>query len=214
MEISVKRSLDVLLSGIALIVLAPILFAVGIMVSMESPGGPLFRQVRVGRERKRFRINKFRTMTVRADADLGSFDAGDEQRVTRIGAFLRATKIDELPQLWNVLVGEMSLVGPRPEVPKWTEIHRERWDRILADRPGLVDEASLEFRHEQLLLAASDDPEALYRDVILPRKLELSEAYARERTFLIDLRLILKTLWTLARRATGSSAPDAGQSRP
>ena len=207
-----KRSLDMLLSGTALLMLAPILVLVGILVSLESPGGPLFRQVRVGRNRIPFRINKFRTMTERTGADLGSFDAGDARRITRLGAFLRRTKIDELPQLWNVLVGDMSLVGPRPEVPKWTRIHPERWDRILGVRPGITDPASLEFRGEERLLADAEDPETLYREVILPRKLELSETYVRERTLACDVLLVFRTVGALLGRRTGSRAPDPGQS--
>lgn len=207
-----KRTFDVIVSAVGLLIAVPLLLAIGILVTATSPGGPFFRQTRVGRHRRPFRILKFRTMTVRPDAANGSFDAGDRSRVTRVGRFLRRIKLDELPQLWNVLVGEMSLVGPRPEVPKWTEVHRARWDRVLSARPGLTDPASIRYRDEESILAASDDPESTYRDEILPRKLDLAEEYVRDRTFLGDLMLLFITARAVLAVRTGSRHSYGGES--
>jgi len=127
----------------------------------------------------------------------GEFDAGDTSRVTSVGRFLRKTKLDELPQLWNVLKGDMSLVGPRPEVRKWVEVYPERWARVLTVRPGITDPASIEFRHEEKLLATSQDPERTYRDEILPRKLALYEQYVATWSFWGDIAILIKTFWTV-----------------
>ena len=208
-----KRCLDIIVSAVGAIILAPLLLIITVLVGITSRGGPFFRQTRVGRNRRPFRILKFRTMAVRPDAVSGSFDAGDRSRVTRIGGVLRRTKLDELPQLWNVLVGDMSLVGPRPEVPKWTEVHRTRWDRVLSVRPGLTDPASIRYRDEESILAASDDPESTYRDEILPRKLDLAEAYVRERSFLGDLTLLFATARAVLGPRTGFPTPDGRESR-
>ena len=207
-----KRCFDIMVSLVGTLVLSPLLICIAILVAVTSRGGPFFRQTRVGRNRRPFKICKFRTMTVRPEAVNGSFDAGDRSRVTRVGRLLRRTKLDELPQLWNVLVGEMSLVGPRPEVPKWTEVHRTRWDRVLSVRPGLTDPASIAFRNEEELLAASNEPDSTYRDEILPRKLELAEQYVRDRSFLGDLALIFSTARAVLAPGTGFQAPDGGES--
>ena len=207
-----KRTFDVIVSAVVLLIATPLLLGIGILVTTTSPGGPVFRQTRIGRHRRPFKILKFRTMTVHHAAAAGSFDAGDRSRVTRIGRPLRRTKLDELPQLWNVLVGDMSLVGPRPEVPKWTEVHRPRWDRVLSVRPGLTDPASIRYRDEESILAASDDPESTYRDEILPRKLDLAEQYVRDRSFLGDLTLLFATARAVLGPGTGFPAPDGGES--
>ena len=207
-----RRVIDLALSASALVLISPLLLVIGALVACTSPGGPLFRQTRVGRYRRPFTLLKFRSMSVHPGTEEGSFDPGDHRRVAGVGRVLRRFKLDELPQLWNVLVGDMSLVGPRPEVPEWTEIHPEEWDVVLSVRPGLTDPASLEFRHEETLLARSDDPRALYRDVILPRKLELSGHYVRHRTMGGDMALLLRTVLALPGRPTGSRVPDPGQS--
>ncbi|GAO28538.1 bacterial sugar transferase [Geofilum rubicundum JCM 15548] len=134
-------------------------------------------------------------MTVVKEAASGSFDAGDSSRVTRVGRWLRKSKIDELPQLWNVLVGDMSLVGPRPEVQKWVAVYPERWQVVHSVRPGITDNASIEFRNEEALLATSDAPETTYKEVVLPQKLALYENYVRQNSFLGDIRIIFKTIW-------------------
>ena len=206
-----KRTFDVIVSAVVLLIATPLLLGIGILVTTTSPGGPFFRQTRIGRHRRPFKILKFRTMTVHHAAAAGSFDAGDRSRVTRIGRPLRRTKMDELPQLWNVLVGDMSLVGPRPEVPKWTEVHRARWDRVLSVRPGITDPGSLEFRDEERTLAESKDPETLYRDVVLPRKLDLAEEYVRDRSFAGDLMLLIATARAVLAVRTGSRHSDGGE---
>lgn len=196
----VKRVFDLLVASFGLVLLGPLLATIALIVATSSPGGALFRQTRIGRDRRPFLIVKFRTMTTAAGAEQGRFDLGSTARVTAIGAWLRRTKMDELPQLWNVLVGDMSLVGPRPEVPRWTECHRERWDVVLTVRPGITDPASIEFRDEERLLAASEDPERTYRDSILPRKLEIAERYVNERTFAGDAAILLRTAAAIFRR--------------
>jgi lipopolysaccharide/colanic/teichoic acid biosynthesis glycosyltransferase len=209
-----KRVFDLAVSSASLLLLSPLLCAIGLMVASTSDGGAFFRQVRIGRCGQPFRIVKFRTMTEASGAEKGSFEPGSTARVTAVGRVLRATKLDELPQLWNVLRGDMSLVGPRPEVPRWTQVHRERWAVVLQVRPGITDPASLEFRDEERLLAAMPDPEAAYRDEILPRKLELAERYVRERSFAGDLAILVRTALAIFRR---SSPPDTlvdpGESR-
>ncbi|MGA1630767.1 MAG: sugar transferase [Phycisphaerales bacterium] len=209
-----KRVFDLAVSATLLLVLSPLLVVIAIAVATTSPGGALFRQDRVGRGGRPFRIVKFRTMTHASGTEKGSFEPGSTARVTSIGRVLRATKLDELPQLWNVLRGEMSLVGPRPEVPRWTQVHRERWAEVLRVRPGITDPASLEFRDEERILAAKPDPEAAYRDEILPRKLELAERYVRERSFVGDLAILARTAMAIFRRAAPpDTLVDSGESR-
>ena len=136
---------------------------------------------------------KFRTMTVRSGSEKGAFDAGDASRVTKVGRFLRATKLDELPQLWNVIRGDMALVGPRPEVRKWVEVNPERWAIVHAVRPGITDPAAILYRDEEKILANVPDPERFYREEILPRKLDLYVEYVRTRTFWGDLKILGQT---------------------
>jgi lipopolysaccharide/colanic/teichoic acid biosynthesis glycosyltransferase len=170
----------------------------GLIRTLDGPP-VLFRHARIGKAGRSFELLKFRTMAVAAGAEKGSFDLGSSSRVTRLGALLRRTKLDELPQLWNVLKGEMSLVGPRPEVPRWVEAYPERWARVLTIRPGITDPASIEFRNEEAILAAASDPEATYRDVVLPRKLDLYERYVTERSFRGDLGILARTLSAVVR---------------
>lgn len=203
-----KRLLDIVVSAAGLVLLLPLLVLLAIAVAVTSPGGAFFRQTRVGLDRRPFRLVKFRSMAVRQGSEDGSFDAGSTARVTPIGRLIRRTKLDELPQLWNVLVGDMSLVGPRPEVPSWTEVHRERWNRVLSVRPGITDPASIEFRDEESILAASSDPEACYRDEVLPRKLDLAEAYVRDRSLGGDLAIIMRTMAAIVGLGTGTRAAD------
>ena len=199
-----KRTFDLVVSLLALTMAAPLLGAIALSVGLTSPGGVLFRQRRVGRAGRPFSIVKFRTMSVAEDAAKGRFDPGrDGDRITPIGRWLRRTKLDELPQLWNVLRGEMSLVGPRPEVPRWTEVYPERWKVVLSVRPGITDPASIEFRHEEALLAEAEDAELAYRETILPRKLEIAERYVRTRTFAGDLAVLLRTATSIFRRDPG-----------
>ena len=189
-----KRSIDVVVAIGGLVVLLPVLGIVAFSVLISSGHPVLFQQLRVGKGGGLFSLVKFRTMSILRGSERGAFDAGSTRRVTRVGGVLRKTKLDELPQLWNVLRGEMSLVGPRPEVQRWVEVYPERWARVLTMRPGITDPASILYRNEEEILASSSDPEKTYREEILPRKLDCYEAYVREHTFWGDLRIILKTI--------------------
>ena len=195
-----KRILDIVGALPGGVLLSPLLAVVWLAVVLESGLPGLFRQRRMGRGGSEFTLYKFRTMTVQRGTERGSFDVGSSARVTRVGKMLRKTKLDELPQLWNVLVGDMSLVGPRPEVRKWVEAYPEQWTRVLSVRPGITDPASIEFRNEEELLAAAPDPETYYREVILPRKLDLYEEYVETRSFWGDVGILLKTVWAVAGR--------------
>jgi lipopolysaccharide/colanic/teichoic acid biosynthesis glycosyltransferase len=176
-----KRLIDLILSSIGLLVLLPLFLAVSVWVRIDSKGPIFFRQVRVGRAEVRFKIYKFRTMRHDPAAALNGLQitVGHDARVTKAGRFLRASKLDELPQLWNVLIGDMSLVGPRPEVPYYIEKYPVGIkEKILSVRPGITDLASIEFRHESDLLAQAKIPEKTYIEEILPRKLQLALKYA------------------------------------
>lgn len=190
-----KRLLDILASGLGLLVLAPLLLVVALWIKWDSPGPVMFRQERVGRYGRPFFIHKFRSMRVDAPALGPQITIGEDPRITRSGRFIRRSKIDELPQLWDVLRGAMSLVGPRPEVPRYVALYPAALrEVVLSVRPGITDPASLAFRDESERLAAAPDPERLYVEVILPEKLRLSAAYVREASLLTDLKLILGTL--------------------
>jgi lipopolysaccharide/colanic/teichoic acid biosynthesis glycosyltransferase len=148
----------------------------------------------VGKNGKEFIMRKFRTMNIRAGTHQGTFEPGDRTRITNVGRFLRTNKLDELPQLWNVLKGEMSIVGPRPEVRKWVDAYPERWKSILAIRPGITDLASLAYRDEESILHTSLDPKKRYREVILPRKLAIYEEYIKSNSFVGDFIIFVKTI--------------------
>lgn len=190
-----KRLFDMFFSSLGLVALSPLFLIVALWIKLDSPGPVFFRQVRVGRYEKPFRIYKFRTMVDGAEKMGNQITVESDKRVTKTGAFLRKTKIDELPQLINVVKGEMSLVGPRPEVPKYVALYPEEVKRVIfALRPGITDYAAIEFREESLLLQETENPEKKYVEEILPRKIELYEKYARQRTLLVDFMLILKTI--------------------
>jgi lipopolysaccharide/colanic/teichoic acid biosynthesis glycosyltransferase len=192
-----KRLFDVICSALGLLLLSPLLLLAALWVKLDSPGPALFRQTRVGRYGVPFTIHKFRTMRVEPGA---AITVGADPRITRSGHFLRQTKLDELPQLWDVLRGAMSLVGPRPELPRYVELYpADLRERVLAVRPGITDPASLAFSHEAELLAAAADPEREYREVVMPAKLKLSADYAARASLATDLRLILATLARVAR---------------
>jgi lipopolysaccharide/colanic/teichoic acid biosynthesis glycosyltransferase len=196
-----KRAMDLLLSGAALILVAPLMLIIALAVRLNSSGPAFFRQVRVTRGGRPFEILKFRSMfsTPVSDGRLVTVDG--DPRITSVGAFLRRTKLDELPQLINVLKGDMSLVGPRPEVPKYVAMYPPPLRQlILSVRPGITDEASIEFRNESAVLAQADDPEATYLNQILPRKLEMYARYAQHHTLLGDLHILARTLLLVVRR--------------
>ena len=192
-----KRVIDVAAAGAGLGLLWPVLAAAAVAVKLSSPGPVLFRQERIGRYGRPFRILKFRSM--RAGANGPAVTASGDERVTPVGRLLRRYKLDELPQLWNVLVGEMSLVGPRPEVPRYVDRFPADYERILAIRPGITDRAALEYRDEESVLAGAADPEAAYVDVVLPAKIALYHRYLDEMSLRTDLALVLRTLAVLPR---------------
>ena len=175
-----------------LLLLAPVLAALAVAILWDDGAPVFFGQTRVGRKGKPFRIWKFRTMRTGSQGTV--ITAAGDPRVTRAGAVLRRCKLDELPQLFNVLKGDMSLVGPRPEVPEYVQLEAPIWQAVLQVRPGVTDLATLLYRDEEKLLGASDDPTAFYREIVLPAKLRLNLGYLRSRSFLRDLRLILLTI--------------------
>ena len=189
-----KRLFDVVSAGIGLLVLAPVLAAVALAIKMESRGPVFYRGQRAGLHGKPFRIFKFRTMVMDADKIGGPTSAADDPRITRVGGFLRRYKLDELPQLLNVLTGEMSLVGPRPEVVQEVLLYTEDEKRLLEVRPGITDWASIQFRNEGEILRGSADPHAAYREKIRPEKIRLGLEYVERRSFLTDCKIIATTL--------------------
>jgi lipopolysaccharide/colanic/teichoic acid biosynthesis glycosyltransferase len=195
--LAAKRALDLVVAAAGLAALSPLLAFVALAVKLDSPGPVLFRQVRAGRGGRPFHILKFRSM--RAGAGGALVTAGGDARVTRVGRFLRRWKVDELPQLWNVVAGDMSLVGPRPEVPRYVERFAADYARILAVRPGITDFAAVEYRDEESILAAARDPDAAYVETVLPAKLALYHRYLDEMSLMTDLALILRTLAAVLR---------------
>ena len=190
-----KRLFDIVCAGFGLLLLSPLLLAVAAWIKLDSRGPVMFRQERVGRFGRTFRIHKFRTMRVDAPALGPQITIGDDARITRSGRWLRASKVDELPQLWDVLRGAMSLVGPRPEVPRYVALYpAELRALVLSVRPGITDPASLSFRNESELLAQAADPEREYVEVAMPMKLGLAADYVRNASLMGDIRLILATL--------------------
>jgi lipopolysaccharide/colanic/teichoic acid biosynthesis glycosyltransferase len=194
-----KRLLDIVASTAGLVVLGPLFLAIAAWIRLDSRGPALFRQERVGRGGEVFRIHKFRTMRSPHEGSAGAaITIGADPRITRAGAFLRRTKLDELPQLIDVLLGHMSLVGPRPELPQYVAAYPAAIRaKVLSVRPGITDLASLQFRHESELLGAAADPEREYREVVLPAKLRLAVEYVEHATLAGDLRLIALTLRAL-----------------
>ena len=196
-----KRLFDLLGAGLALLLLWPLLLAVALLIRIDSPGPVFFRQERVGRHGRTFSIHKFRTMVADAAARGGPLTVGDDPRITRIGRKLRSTRLDELPQLIDVLAGHMSLVGPRPEVPRYLAmVPRALRERVLAVRPGITDPSSLEFIDEATLLARAADPEREYVQTVLPRKLRVAAEYAERATLGSDLCVLARTLRVLLSR--------------
>ncbi|MFZ2657628.1 MAG: sugar transferase [Victivallales bacterium] len=192
-----KRVFDFTVTGVALLFLLPLFLFIAIFIKLDSPGPVFFRQKRGGKGGKYFDIYKFRSMTVKAKTDGKDFEPGSASRITRTGKFLRKSKLDELPQLINVITGEMSLVGPRPEVEQYIKLYQEKWDKILSTSPGITDPASIKFRNEEELLAAAKNPEAEYCKVILPRKLEIYEDYVDNINFINDVKILLGTIFVV-----------------
>jgi lipopolysaccharide/colanic/teichoic acid biosynthesis glycosyltransferase len=186
------RVAEVIVSGLALVVLLPVLLLLGACIVLTDGFPILFRQSRIGRGGQPFELLKLRSMR-KNNSGMQVTQAGDP-RVTTIGHWLRRYKLDEIPQLWNVIRGEMAIVGPRPEVPRYVDAGDARWSAILRHRPGITDLPTLLYRNEEEILAAAADPEGHYREVVLPDKLSLNLAYARSWTPLEDLRLILLSI--------------------
>ncbi len=195
-----KRTFDFLSSLVGLILVSPVLVTIAILIKREDGGPVFYRGVRVGRFGKTFRIFKFRTMVVDAEKKGGPSTADDDPRITKVGKFIRKFKLDELPQLINVLKGEMSIVGPRPEVQMYVDMFTEEEKAILSVRPGITDWASIWNPDEGAILAGSPDPERTYMEKIRPEKIRLQLKYVRERSFLVDLRIIFETLKTVLKR--------------
>lgn len=189
-----KRLVDIMFSFTGLVVLSPLFLAIAIMIKMDFRGPVFYRGGRVGKFSKPFKIYKFRTMVINADKLGGPSTATDDPRLIRIAGFLKKYQLDELPQLINVLKGEMSLVGPRPEVPIYVNMFSKEEEAILSVRPGMTDYASLWDFHEGELLQGSADPEKTYMEEIRPEKISLQLKYVREHSLWVDLKIILKTL--------------------
>ena len=190
----VKRIFDFLVSLIGIIILSPIFVIVSIAIKLDSRGEVLFLQKRVGRYGKEFNIYKFRTMVTNAEKIGKQITVGKDSRITRVGAFLRKFKIDELPQLFNVLKGDMSLVGPRPEVPKYVALYNEEQRHVLDVRPGITDMASLRYKDENDILGKVDNPEEYYINIIMRDKLNLNLEYIEKSNLFFDIYLIIKTI--------------------
>jgi lipopolysaccharide/colanic/teichoic acid biosynthesis glycosyltransferase len=221
-DLALKRGLDVVMSAASLSLLAPPFAAIGIAIKVDSRGPVFYRGVRVGRHGRSFRLFKFRSMIV--DPGIGATTTSEnDPRITRVGRLLRTYKLDELPQLINVLLGDMSLVGPRPEVQRYVDLYTDEEKAILSVRPGITDWSSIKFHNEGEIVAASGiaDPDEAYSKLIRPEKLRLQLKYVRERNLVVDLHILFETLATLVRtrahsegtanrsaRAAGTAAPS------
>jgi lipopolysaccharide/colanic/teichoic acid biosynthesis glycosyltransferase len=196
----IKRVFDIAAASAGLVVLAPLLALIAIVVKLDSSGPAIFQQERIGKYFRPFRIYKFRTMVRDAASSGCGITFGDDRRISRAGRFLRRFKLDELPQLFNVLKGDMSLVGPRPELRKYVELYRRDFETVLQVRPGLTDFASLKYRHEATLLGRSPNPEDEYVRRVLPDKIELAKEYVRRSSLPLDCRLIIQTVCRIPTR--------------
>jgi lipopolysaccharide/colanic/teichoic acid biosynthesis glycosyltransferase len=192
-----KRLFDIIVSFGALLLLLPLFLVAAVLIKLDTPGPVFFTQLRVGRAFRPFNVYKFRTMTHDPRNTGALVTVGHDPRITRTGKFLRQTKFDELPQLINVLKGEMTFVGPRPEVPSYVELFRADYEEILRMRPGITDLASIKYRDESAFLGQFSDPEAEYISRVLPDKIELAKEYIRCSSFVFDLRLMFKTIFKL-----------------
>lgn len=194
-----KRLFDVIASGCGLLVLSPLFFIVAILIKLDSRGPVFYRQTRVGRHNKEFRIFKFRTMRVGSDKGSLVTIGGRDPRVTNVGYYLRKFKVDELPQLINVFIGDMSLVGPRPEVRHYVDYWTPEQMHVLNVRPGITDPASIKFRNENEMMEQSDNPEDFYINVIMQEKIKLYLEYVNNHSFLNDIKLIFQTFWVIVK---------------
>jgi lipopolysaccharide/colanic/teichoic acid biosynthesis glycosyltransferase len=195
-----KRIFDIFFSVFGLLILSPFLILIGLAIIFDSRGGIFYKQIRVGKGNIDFKMLKFRTMCSGADKN-GLLTIGDKDlRVTKVGYFLRKYKLDELPQLINILYGDMSFVGPRPEVRKYVDLYDTMQLKVLNAKPGLTDYSSLNFINESELLSKSENPEETYINIIMPAKLELCQKYIREASFKTDLKIIFATISRIIRK--------------
>jgi lipopolysaccharide/colanic/teichoic acid biosynthesis glycosyltransferase len=192
-----KRIFDVAASIIGLIVLLPLFIIIAILIKLNDKGPIFYKQKRIGQNFKPFKLLKFRTMIVNADKIGPAVTKDGDPRITKIGKFLRKTKLDELPQLWNVIRGDMSIVGPRPEVEKYIQYYEDDYKEILKVKPGITDYATIKFRNEEEILSKYDDTESAYIKYVLPEKIKLYKTYIKEISFLTDLKIIFWTLWRI-----------------
>lgn len=191
---NIKSFFDLIISIALILLFTPLLLLIIFLILFFSNGPVFFKQIRLGLRGAPFKLLKFRTMRVEKDTEKSSFNPGDISRITFLGKYLRKTKLDELPQLFNVLKGDMSIVGPRPEVEKWTKVYPEKWAIVHKVKPGITDNASILFRNEEEILRNSPNPEETYKNEILPKKLDLYIDYVNNHSFLGDMKIILKTI--------------------
>jgi lipopolysaccharide/colanic/teichoic acid biosynthesis glycosyltransferase len=208
-----KRALDFTFALIGLVLVSPLLAVVAIAIKVSDRGPVFFSQTRIGQFGRPFRMHKFRTMVPQAEQQGIPLTVGADRRITRIGHWLRRTKLDELPQLWNVVKGQMSLVGPRPEVPRYVAFYTQEQRRVLDVRPGITDPASLQYFDEASLLNRVQSPEAAYIRVVMPHKLALNLNYLRRRTIASDVMVVFATAWRLVASATDRSITPPGANR-
>ncbi|MCC7210271.1 MAG: sugar transferase [Candidatus Brocadia sp.] len=195
-----KRLFDIISSCIGLFLLLPVFIIIAILIKTGSPGPVFFAQKRMGRNFRPFMLCKFRSMVMGAPEKGPAITSSGDPRITKIGRFLRMTKLDEMPQLINVLNGNMSIVGPRPEVEKYVELFKDDYKEILQVKPGITDYATIEFRDEEAVLKKFQNPEDGYIKEVLPRKIALYKRYIKEKGFFIDTKLIFLTLWKIVRK--------------
>ncbi|HYF67673.1 MAG TPA: sugar transferase [Ohtaekwangia sp.] len=196
----IKRCFDLIVSLVALIILFPFFLIVALLVRIDSDGPVFYLQNRVGKDGRLFKLFKFRTMHVNADRFAAITVGARDPRITGLGFYLRKYKLDELPQLINVFIGNMSLVGPRPEVKKFVDLYSKQQQEVLSVKPGITDYASIQFRNENELLEGKSDPIAFYIEEIMPVKLGLNLKYIQERSFLLDLKIIFQTIFSILKR--------------
>ncbi len=190
----INRIFDIFFSSLALLIIAPVFLFIAFLIILESKGGVFYKQIRVGKGQRLFNLYKFRSMKPGSDRKGLLTVGGRDARITRMGVFLRSYKLDELPQLFNILRGDMSFVGPRPEVPKYVNLYNQEQKKVLSVKPGLTDYASLEYFDESNLLAGAEDPEKYYIEKIMPDKLALNIRYIADKSFITDIKIIFKTL--------------------
>ena len=191
---TIKRLFDILASGIGIIILSPVLLIIALRIKSGSDGPVFFKQIRVGQDGKEFKILKFRTMVVDAEKMGRQITVGADNRITKVGGFLRKYKLDELPQLFNVFKGDMSLVGPRPEVPRYVDMYTEEQKKVLNVKPGITDLASIRYKDENELLGQAENPDEFYINTIMPDKLALNLEYINKSNVFYDIYIIIETI--------------------